>query len=592
MNYLKRKTGTIIVCLTLIVAALFAGCDWFNASARVEKQLELGVKYLSESKYEEAVLAYREVIKIDKKSVPAYKGLSVAYTLQEKPEQAEQALQDGLKQVTGSKPLKIALAGLFVDWNKKDQAEAVYNEIITLDGNYLPAYQAYARLLVGLNRQNDAVALLEKAAAGNAGQYIIYNLLAEQHIKSGSGEKALSVISQSLSAEPNQAGPYKLLVEIYSGRWADLIALGDQYIQQGRNMSGQIIKLTGLYQSGKYDDMLKLFDQLPSDLKASPKARLLAAQAYVKLGQKDQGVNLVKDIKPESIKDAALLAEIANFCLEAGDKETARSLALQGISLDDTVIDNYIVLSKSYQDEDKSQSDIWQTKYLLGSAFSIKETQITENKLFIKEETLLVATDVGTGKPVDAQLPANARSEVTQDMSSEPLIGYKTDEELALQAAANYFRSEGCDVVPVNPYGNPRYGQYCISIENIWDNNAVIQFGIYCSEYYLEAGVSKQEDGSWKVSYIDDDHILYGEEEAEKNIKSCISSEDGFDITGKPGGYKIGFKSFDKGKAVVLVAPYGEHWSWEYIMQEVSGKWYIVAKGDTNEPQFLSSNYH
>jgi predicted Zn-dependent protease len=375
LNYLTKKTIIIPAALLLILAILFVGYNKLSAGDKVDKQLELGIKYLSENKYEEAVLAYREVIKIDKKNVPAYKGLSVAYTLQEKPDQAEQALQDGLKQVTASNPLKLALAGLLFDHNKKDQAESIYKEIITIDGSYLPAYQAYARMLVSLNRQKDAVVLLEKAAAGNAGQYRISSLLAEQYIKAGSKDKAIVAINQSISSEPNQAASYKLLEDLYNGRWTELNALGDQYIQQGKSMPGQIIRLTGLYKLGRYDEMIKQFNQLTGDLKASPKICLLAAQAYSKLGQKEQGISLSREVKPESIKDSALIAEIANFYLEAGDKATARSLALKGISLDDTVIDNYIVLSKSYQDEDKSQSDIWLTKCILGSVFSVKDTK-------------------------------------------------------------------------------------------------------------------------------------------------------------------------------------------------------------------------
>lgn len=54
MECFKRKSIISALTLFIIFTVLFTGCDWFNASARVEKQLELGVKYLSENKYEEA----------------------------------------------------------------------------------------------------------------------------------------------------------------------------------------------------------------------------------------------------------------------------------------------------------------------------------------------------------------------------------------------------------------------------------------------------------------------------------------------------------------------------------------------------------
>ncbi|MFX4261528.1 tetratricopeptide repeat protein [Pelotomaculum propionicicum] len=405
MYYIKRISVFYVLAMLVALAALFTGCNWFNASAKVEKQLELGVKYLSENKFEEAVLAYQEAIKIDKKSVPAYKGLGVAYSMQDKPDQAEQALQDGLKQVAGSVALKLALAGLMTDQNRKDQAEAIYKEVIAQDASSLQAYQAYARLLAGMNRQNDAVALLEKAASGRPGQYRISALLAEQYIKTGSREKALAALSQSLSAEPNQAAAYKLLEEFYNGRWAELVSLGEQYILQGKPLPGTVIKLTGLYKLGKYGDMVKLYDQLAGDIKASPKVRLLAAQAYLKLGQKDQGLALGSDLKPTDIKDPALLAEIAAFYLDAGDKAAARGLALRGISLDDTVMDNYIILSKSYEEEDKAQSGIWLTKYLLGSAYSVKDAKaLTTPGANNSQVVTPVKNEAANVKPVQTQI--------------------------------------------------------------------------------------------------------------------------------------------------------------------------------------------
>lgn len=94
------------------------------------------------------------------------------------------------------------------------------------------------------------------------------------------------------------------------------------------------------------------------------------------------------------------MAEMADFCLEAGDKETARSLALKGISLDDTVIDNYIVLSTSYQDEDQSQSDIWLTKYVLGSVLSSMEAKKEQALLINKKQEIIPTETQSQGKEI------------------------------------------------------------------------------------------------------------------------------------------------------------------------------------------------
>ena len=351
------------------------GCGQGNATAEVSKQLELAVKYLSENKFEEAILAYQDVIKIDPKNIPAYKGMSIAYSFQGKMDKAEQVLEDGLNHISDKRPLKLVMAGLLVDQGKTDQAEALYNEIIAQDGVYLPAYQGYSKLHIRQGKQNEALSLLEKGAMANPKQYKIHSLLAELYIKNGSRENALSAIAKSLAIEPNQSVAYKLLEELYYDRWEDLSNLADQYINQNQNVPGWIIKLTGLYKLGKYNDVIKIYEQLDNDVRKNAKLNIIVARAYTKLGKKDQQTNILQVIKIEDVKDAALLAEIAADYLEAGDKDKARKLAVQGIGLDDTELDNYIVLYKSYLEENKQQAEFWLYKHLLSCDQSVKEAK-------------------------------------------------------------------------------------------------------------------------------------------------------------------------------------------------------------------------
>lgn len=57
-------------------------------------------------------------------------------------------------------------------------------------------------------------------------------------------------------------------------------------------------------------------------------------------------------------------------------KASRRSkLATQGYSLDNTVLDNYVVLYKSYQGEDDSQAKVWLMKYLMNSPYGVTESK-------------------------------------------------------------------------------------------------------------------------------------------------------------------------------------------------------------------------
>ena len=370
VKYIAKKLLAIILIL-IVSSGLLTGCSRSEANTAFEEKLELAVKYLAEQKYDEAILAYQEVIKIDSKNVTAYKGISLAYMLQEKPDQAEQALQDGLKALPENLQLQLAMAGLMADQDKNQQAEAIYKELVGSANPSLSSYQAYSSYLIQQGKSAEAIILLEQAISRNSNDYQLNAMLARVCFMNGEKDKALAAINRSLTIQLDQSASYELLAEMYQGQWADLVTMGDQYIQQKQANIGQLIKMAGLFGMGQYDDVITLYREAATALKDNTRARYIAAQAYSKLGQTDRSLELLKPIKADELKDAGMLAALANHYLESGDKENARKLAMQGINLDETMIDNYLVMYKSYKDEDDVMARAWGFKYVLNSIFSI-----------------------------------------------------------------------------------------------------------------------------------------------------------------------------------------------------------------------------
>ena len=79
---MQTTTGQQILhlrLLALVLAALllFTACK--SKAERVQEQLDLGQKYLTELNYTEAILAFTEAIEIDPESIPAYMGRAEAY---------------------------------------------------------------------------------------------------------------------------------------------------------------------------------------------------------------------------------------------------------------------------------------------------------------------------------------------------------------------------------------------------------------------------------------------------------------------------------------------------------------------------------
>jgi len=106
MEKLKNKKGKRIVIISIIIFGLAFGgvgmTKYVNAS-QVKNELVLGNKFIEEGKYEEAILEFQKVIKIEPKNIEARVELAKAYIKISKLEEAERIL----KETIGINPKKV-----------------------------------------------------------------------------------------------------------------------------------------------------------------------------------------------------------------------------------------------------------------------------------------------------------------------------------------------------------------------------------------------------------------------------------------------------------------------------------------------------
>ena len=91
-----KKILRMLLALALTLAVL-AGCAQ-NAQAAWKEQYDLGMRLLSEQSYEEAILAFREAIRVDPKREEAYIGLADVYLAQGDGAAALAAVEEGIAQ--------------------------------------------------------------------------------------------------------------------------------------------------------------------------------------------------------------------------------------------------------------------------------------------------------------------------------------------------------------------------------------------------------------------------------------------------------------------------------------------------------------
>jgi len=103
----RGMTVKRLIAMLLSLCLLLTGCGLFAEEALTwEDYCELGVRYLSEGNYEEAILAFEAAIEIDPKAPQAYTGLAEVYMELERYETAEDILEEGFEKADQTQELE------------------------------------------------------------------------------------------------------------------------------------------------------------------------------------------------------------------------------------------------------------------------------------------------------------------------------------------------------------------------------------------------------------------------------------------------------------------------------------------------------
>ncbi len=115
MPLIISLAAVFVVMLAVVAVVALIVVQSLSPKQRLQKQLEIGDRYLSELDYEQAVVAYRTAIEIDPKNVDAYLGLADAYVGMNDHEEAVNVLAECYEQ-TEYEDIPVQMAEVYLEW--------------------------------------------------------------------------------------------------------------------------------------------------------------------------------------------------------------------------------------------------------------------------------------------------------------------------------------------------------------------------------------------------------------------------------------------------------------------------------------------
>ncbi|WP_373481746.1 chitobiase/beta-hexosaminidase C-terminal domain-containing protein [Acetobacterium sp.] len=194
----RRKRFLIagVAAGVLILAVLAFLIPTQMKASEINKSLDLGEKYLDEGNYEEAILAFNDVITIDDKQVKAYEGKGEANIGLKNYTEAETQLE-AARAISETDNGSVLLADVYLNTNRQDQGKTLLDGVISNQLSDTRVIVHASRLYGALNDYATMLDLLEKKIADTKDKNQLKKLFDEligAYVKAGKSEAEIITI--------------------------------------------------------------------------------------------------------------------------------------------------------------------------------------------------------------------------------------------------------------------------------------------------------------------------------------------------------------------------------------------------------------
>jgi tetratricopeptide (TPR) repeat protein len=197
---LLQVAGAFVLCA--VVGLGSAGCE--SKSSRLAGHLERGDKFLTEEKWPEAILEFKNVLQLDPNQAKAHYGLARAYLSSKQAQRAFWELQETVRLDPSHLDARLEYAQFLLLGKAEDLEEALVqaDAVLAANPDNMPALVLKGRALQSLERFDEAQAVYEEAMAKKPEEPAPVLLLATFHRARGDNERAEAMFKKLTEVKP------------------------------------------------------------------------------------------------------------------------------------------------------------------------------------------------------------------------------------------------------------------------------------------------------------------------------------------------------------------------------------------------------
>jgi tetratricopeptide (TPR) repeat protein len=217
-----RPFSTIVVFLVL---ACCPGLGLSQAARTAPELVELGVLELGKARYDKAVDAFREAVRLNPSMVAAHRGLGQTFTALGATRNAVACFQEAVRLDPSDAQSFLELGNAYLALRLAREAIAAYQEAITLRPKLVPAHLALGNAYSIAGPLEEAIASYERVIAIDPALADAHANLGMSYRRLGKDEAAMQAFQKAIRFNPHASGLYSMLGDTYSdlSRYAEAV---------------------------------------------------------------------------------------------------------------------------------------------------------------------------------------------------------------------------------------------------------------------------------------------------------------------------------------------------------------------------------